>query len=251
MNRLNGKFTLVELLVVIAIIAILAALLLPALNAARDKADAAACIGNLRQIGTSVGLYTNDNQYYMWPDNINNIGGWMLFMTGQEGRPRYLPSLTPGSIFIKLQCARHRTLKSNDTTTTPGYGYIIVSTSASSPTGLWNDGCIGITGPDVSGSATAVQPHKVKRPSSTIGIIERNVGYNTGSSYIRNGGELYNGDVEEKRRLIGPVHGMRANALMTDGHVQSFHVLSELNAMGSGCSGRGLEIWKKHFSSNL
>ncbi|MDR3710808.1 MAG: prepilin-type N-terminal cleavage/methylation domain-containing protein [Capsulimonadaceae bacterium] len=61
MNRTHRAFTLIELLVVIAIISILAAILFPVFAHAREKARSAACESNLRQIGTSMMQYLQDN----------------------------------------------------------------------------------------------------------------------------------------------------------------------------------------------
>jgi prepilin-type N-terminal cleavage/methylation domain-containing protein/prepilin-type processing-associated H-X9-DG protein len=76
----KAGFTLIELLVVIAIIAILAALLLPALSAAKLKAQRINCVSNLRQLATANSLYATDfNAYIPWFYGGASISGhtWM------------------------------------------------------------------------------------------------------------------------------------------------------------------------------
>ena len=74
-------FTLIELLVVIAIIALLAAILLPALNSAREKGYRVSCLNNLRQQCQAMTLYAGDfDDYLPWPN-----------FSGGDTNPQFAP----------------------------------------------------------------------------------------------------------------------------------------------------------------
>ncbi len=100
----SGGFTLVELLVVIAIIGVLVALLLPAVQAAREAARRSQCTNNLKQAALAVHNYhdtfgvlpprmTGTGNYWANRDPVNTnivrLSGWVLLLPFMEQTPLY------------------------------------------------------------------------------------------------------------------------------------------------------------------
>ena len=100
-------FTLIELLVVIAIIGILIALLLPAVQTAREAARMTQCANNLKQIGLAIELYEEQHEVYvMGRDTSTQWGVSWAF--------RLLPNLEQPGIYESMDYRQRVDSPAND-----------------------------------------------------------------------------------------------------------------------------------------
>ena len=101
LRQRNAAFTLVELLVVIAIIGMLIALLLPAVQAAREAARRMSCSNNLKQIGLSLHNYHDSRQHFPSGTNTTtNFGAWDTGFLSPHGM--LMPFMEQTALFERL-----------------------------------------------------------------------------------------------------------------------------------------------------
>jgi prepilin-type N-terminal cleavage/methylation domain-containing protein/prepilin-type processing-associated H-X9-DG protein len=97
-------FTLIELLVVIAIIGVLIALLLPAVQAAREAARRSQCVNNLKQIGLAMHNYHDVNNVFPMGASQGpyDVGGLMDTWTVWSAQTSLLPFMEQGPIYNSI-----------------------------------------------------------------------------------------------------------------------------------------------------
>jgi prepilin-type N-terminal cleavage/methylation domain-containing protein/prepilin-type processing-associated H-X9-DG protein len=94
-TRRRSAFTLVELLVVIGIIAVLIAILLPALNKARESARAVQCLSNIRQLAMATVMFAGEHRGQMpgrgdnSPNKFDTVTGTIVKITSPDTSPEY------------------------------------------------------------------------------------------------------------------------------------------------------------------
>jgi prepilin-type N-terminal cleavage/methylation domain-containing protein len=173
----KSAFTLIELLVVIAIIAILAAMLLPALAAAKRKAQKINCVNNLKEVGLAFRVWEGDNgdKYPMAVSSAS--GGASEYVAHAGPAVAGTPATTaenPGMVFMmmsnELGTAKilYCTSDNYHSTASTNFSYLsLLGNNYASP--MSRQSAAGKISYFVSGDATETDPQMIMTGDENIG----------------------------------------------------------------------------------
>jgi prepilin-type N-terminal cleavage/methylation domain-containing protein len=272
-----AAFTLIELLVVIIIIALLAALLLPALALAKQKANRAKCVSNMKQIGLGFAFFTGDNTehypaaacdgadntQYTWDTAINPyVGGNPKLSQAQLDSGAVNQTLTPpilrcpcdigpDSYWVASQpTLGRRTYAMN--AIGPNYSATLGSPLPNPIDGLgiyWN-------APTTTSTAPGYKSTILQAPAKTINVVEQAGGDNVcgnvwpsfsiapASNDAGQGlGECFQTDANDPNNqglALYKLHGYLFNYLFFDNHVSG---LTMQQTVGNGTTNNPMGMW--------
>jgi prepilin-type N-terminal cleavage/methylation domain-containing protein/prepilin-type processing-associated H-X9-DG protein len=212
----RGGFTLIELLVVIAIIAILAAILFPVFAKAREKARTSTCQSNLKQFGTAILQYCQDNDEVMpliRQETAPGVGGptWRILCQ---------PYLKSTQVFACPSNTRNTTPANQDS-----YPISYAAARCNPDAG----GAFKYNGTGTWANDATVAISSMVTPASTIMVCE-SLSANNGVDIV-DPGTSYTNPAGNNGMFAG--HNAMGNFLFCDGHVKTSKALATISvAMG-------------------
>ena len=228
MRRLiRSGFTLIELLAVVAVIAALAALLLPALSAAKARAQRIHCASNVRQLGIALHLFVSDNQFYpLYLDTVTNKDGQttLAFWNYEVAKQLGDDPKTPNYWFRGLWACPGNSVKDD----VPGsYGY-----------NVWGIGfsvdSLGLGGTYGPACTPAGETYVVKPPATESTVVEPSEMMAIGDGFHGDSNRIVCGDTFLWRHeydacpgrgantaAANARHQGKANVVFCDGHLES------------------------------
>ncbi len=237
MKKTGKNFTLIELLVTIAIIAILAAVLLPALNAAREKARTITCMNILNSFGKFTIFYQDD--YDGWCPGVNTVGDLSKLRWVYQLRP--YAKLTPEIGYYwpgGLICPNASLARSVTSPSWPGCFQVMYSY------GLNREGLPSFA-EHSNGAYRGMRNAQVSRPASKLLFTDGTdwmVCYERANKtiYYDVYGEVYSSSLNN---MPAYRHSGRLNAVFHDGHAASLSFRDLWDGTNTSTSRRYKEKW--------
>jgi prepilin-type N-terminal cleavage/methylation domain-containing protein len=226
MRRTTAGFTLIEILVVIAIIAVLAGILMPAMNAARERARQTTCCNNLRQLGIATTHFSEENNLNL-PLGKSDSGD--IFYSDLLCVPYVVPGpSTLATTSERTAYARQLRITGKlngifycpDTGdhTSPSYGMNAFDDTkiVSQTTKLAGSHPYGLSKVVQSGQSGSVSLAEIPEPSSTIYLVDSV----PGADFWEVGQGMTSASDTNLFTTLDKRHRLRFCALFVDGHAE-------------------------------